>query len=190
MRNFAGANHKFRQTIVMTNLLRRFVILTMLALLTVAVGGCRFSWTLNGAALDYNVYKTVSIASFPIRTALVYPPLQTTFENELLDYVARNTRLQVTDPPADLQLEGEIVGYDLTPQAVTQDAYASQTRLTIKVRVVYTDNKSEKKSFDQTFQAYKDFDANQLLVDVQDQLCQQISEELVIQIFNATLGDW
>ena len=43
---------------------------------------------------------------------------------------------------------------------------------------------------DQTFQAYKDFDANQLLVDVQDQLCQQISEELVIQIFNATLGDW
>jgi len=174
----------------MTHILRRIFMIAMLALLTVSVGGCRFSWTLNGAAIDYNVYKTVAIGNFPIRTALVYPQLQTIFENELLDYVARNTRLQVTDPPADLQLEGEIVGYDLTPQAVTQDAYASQTRLTIKVRVKYTDNKSEKKSLDQTFQAYKDFDANQLLTDVQDELCQQLSEEIVIQIFNATLGNW
>ncbi|MCM1028754.1 MAG: LPS assembly lipoprotein LptE [Pseudoflavonifractor sp.] len=160
-----------------------FIPLLMLA-------GCRFSWTLNGSAIDYNVYKTVAIGNFPIRAALVYPPLQTTFETELLNYVSRNTRLQVTDAPADLQLEGEIVGYELTPQAVTQDAYASQTRLTIKVRVVYTDNKAENKSFDQTFSAFKDFDANQLLVDVQDELCQTLSEELIIQIFNATLGDW
>lgn len=159
-------------------------------LILLITGGCRFSWTLNGAAIDYNIYKTVSISNFPIRTALVYPPLQTIFENELLNYVSTNTRLQVVDTPADLQIEGEITGYSLTPQAVTQDAYASQTRLTIQVHIIYSDNKNEAKSFDQTFSAFKDFDANQLLTDVQDDLCQQLSEELVIQIFNATLGDW
>lgn len=29
-----------------------------------------------------------------------------------------------------------------------------------------------------------------MLTDVQDDLCQQISEELVDLIFNATLGNW
>ena len=151
---------------------------------------CRISFTLNGAAIDYNVYKTIHVGEFPIRAALVYAPLQTTFENELLNYIARNTRLQTTDGASDLSLEGEITQYSLSPQAVTEDAYASKTRLTIGVRVRYTDNKNDKNSIDQTFSAYRDFDATQLLIDVQDQLCQEISQELVELIFNSTLGNW
>ncbi len=151
---------------------------------------CRISYKLNGAALDYNVYKTVHISEFPIRAALVYPPLQQMFENALLDYVSRNTRLQEVDSNSDLELQGEITGYNLTPQAVTEDAYASQTRLTISVRVKYTDNKAQGKDVDQTFSAYRDFPASEMLNDVQDELCQQITKELVDLIFNATLGNW
>lgn len=87
-------------------------------------------------------------------------------------------------------MEGEITGYNLTPQAVTEDAYASKTRLTITVRLKYTNNKQENKDVDQTFSAYRDFDSSQMLTEVQDQLCQEISKELVQLIFNATLGDW
>jgi hypothetical protein len=153
--------------------------------------GCRISSKLNGSALDYTVYKTVSIGNFPIRAALVYPPLQQTFENALLDYVERNTRLHViTDGEADIQLDGEITTYNLSPQAVTDNAYASQTRLSIGVRVRYTDNKDEKNDVDQTFSAYRDFDSSEMLSDVQDQLCSEISDELVELIFNATLGNW
>jgi hypothetical protein len=130
------------------------------------------------------------VSNFPIRAALMYPPLQQTFENELLDYITRNTRLTTTDGNADISLEGEITGYTLTPQAVTEDAYASQTRLTITVRVKYTDEKNDRNDLDQTFSAYRDFDSSQLLTDVQDELCQQISKELVELIFNATLGNW
>lgn len=151
---------------------------------------CRISYKFNGAALDYNVYKTIYVSEFPIRAALVYPPLQQTFENDLLNYITRNTRLQTVTTNSDLSLEGEITGYNLTPQAVTEDAYASRTRLTITVRVKYTDNKNEKNNIDQTFSAYRDFDASQMLTDVQDELCNQISEELVNLIFNATLGNW
>lgn len=160
------------------------------ALLTLIAAGCRISYKLNGAALDYNIYKTVHIDNFPIRAALVYPPLQQMFENELLDYITRNTRLQTTDARSDLMLEGEITGYSLSPQAVTEDAYASKTRLTITVRVKYTDNKQENKDLDQTFSAYRDFDSSQMLTEVQDQLCEEICDELVLQIFNATLGNW
>ena len=160
---------------------------------TVAIGivtGCVPSYKLNGASLDYNVYKTVHVSEFPIRAALVYPPLQQTFENELLDYISRNTRLQTTDGASDLQIEGEITTYNLTPQAVTENAYASQTRLTIGVRVKYIDNRNEANDIDQTFTAYRDFDASLMLTDVQDELCQQICKELVDLIFNATLGNW
>ncbi len=160
-------------------------------ILTVAMPGCKPAYTLNGSAIDYTVYKTISVGNFPIRAALVYAPLQQTFENELLDYIARNTRLQVVDNPAsDLRLEGEITGYNLSPQAVTEDAYASKTRLTITVRVKYTDTRKEGNDIDQSFSAYRDFDATELLIDVQDQLCQEISKELIDLIFNATLGNW
>lgn len=166
--------------------------ITMLAIVAaLTFVGCRISYKLNGSALDYNVYHTISIGNFPIRAALVYPPLQTTFENALTDYVSRNTRLQTVDSGnADLQIEGEITGYALSPQAVGSDAYATKTRLTISVRIRYTDNRDEAKDMDQTFSAYRDFDASEMLSDVQDQLCTEISNELVELIFNATLGNW
>ena len=120
----------------------------------------------------------------------MYPPLQQTFENELLNYISKNTRLQTTDGNSDLEMEGEITGYNLTPQAVTENAYASMTRLTITVRLKYINNKEDNKDVDQTFSAYRDFPSSEMLTDVQDQLCEEISKELVELIFNATLGDW
>lgn len=176
---------------VSINKINRHVRLLVVGLMFVfAIPACRISYKFNGSALDYSVYKTIHVSEFPIRAALVYPPLQQTFENELLDYITRNTRLQVVDGASDLQLEGEITGYSLSPQAVTENALASQTRLTITVRLKYTDNKQENKNVDQTFSAYRDFDSSLMLTDVQDDLCQQISKELVELIFNATLGDW
>ena len=151
---------------------------------------CSISYKFNGAALDYTVYKTVQVSNFPIRAALVYPPLQQTFETELADYITRNTRLKTVDSGGDTQLEGEITGYALSPQAVTEDAYASKTRLTVTVRVKYTDNKNDKNNIDQSFSSYRDFDSSEMLTDVQDELCQQIAKELVDLIFNATLGNW
>ena len=170
--------------------IRSFVITIIAVIALVVAQSCRISYKLNGAALDYTVYKSIHVGEFPIRAALVYAPLQQTFENELLDYITRNTRLETTTGASDLELEGEITGYNLSPQAVTEDAYASRTRLTITVRVRYTDTKNEANSIDQSFSAYRDFDATEMLTDVQEQLCQEISKELVDLIFNATLGNW
>ena len=58
------------------------------------------------------------------------------------------------------------------------------------MRVKYTDNKEEGKDIDQSFSAYRDFPSTEMLTDVQDQLCDEISKELVDLIFNATLGNW
>lgn len=158
--------------------------------LLIPSAGCIPHYTLNGSSINYDIYKTVNVGDFPIRASLVYPPLQQTFENELLDYIQRNTRLNTVDGNSDLQLRGEITGYSLSPQAVGSDAYATETRLTITVHVIYTDSKNPSNNIDQSFSAYRQFDASLMLTDVQDELCQQISEELVTLIFNSTFGNW
>ncbi len=163
----------------------------ILALLVMLVAQGCISYKFNGASIDYNKYKTVSFANFPIRAALVYPPLQQVFQNKLQDVVTQQTRLQQVDNPnSNLRFEGEITNYSLSPQAVGDNAYATRTRLTISVRVHYIDNINEALSNDINVSAYRDFDANQLLIDVQDQLCEEISTELVDLIFNQTLGNW
>lgn len=160
------------------------------ALVLILAQSC-ISYKFNGASIDYNKYKTVSFANIPIRAALVYPPLQQLFQNKLQDVVTQQTRLhQVDNPNSDLRFEGEITNYSLSPQAVGENAYATRTRLTISVRIKYIDNINSALSNDINVSAYRDFDSNQLLIDVQDQLCEEISAELVDLIFNQTLGNW
>ena len=170
--------------------LKSFLRLLMVIPALLCLTGCTISYKFNGSAINYDIYRTIDISNFPIRAALVYPPLQQTFENKLLDYVTRQTKLQEIDGPADIELSGEITGYSLSPQAVGTDAYSTETRLTITVHVKYTDNKNPTNNIDQTFSAYRQFSSSIMLTDVQDDLCNQISEELVNLIFNATLGNW
>ena len=159
-------------------------------LLLIILTSCTISYKFNGAAIDYNTTKTISVAGFPIRAALVYPPLGPAFNEALKDIYTRQTRLSMVKTGGDLQVEGEITGYDLSPQAVTEDAYASQTRLTISVKVRYTNTKNPNLNVDQTFRAYRDFSSSQMLTQVQDELISQIVDELAELIFNATVGSW
>ncbi len=159
-------------------------------IILVLLSSCSISYKFNGASINYDTTKTISVANFPIKATLVYPPLEELFTNELKNSYTRQTRLQMVNSGGDLQLEGEITNYDLTPQAVTQDAYASQTRLTISVRVRFTNTKDPQYDFDQSFSGYKDFPSTQMLTDVQDELIKQITDELVDQIFNATVANW
>ena len=108
----------------------------LLAILLVMLTSCTISYKFNGASINYNLIKTISVSDFPIRAALVYPPLEEVFSNKLKDAYTRQTRLQMVDTNGDLQVSGEITGYNLTPQAVGTDAYATMTRLTISVKVI------------------------------------------------------
>lgn len=175
---------------LMKKKIRHILFTFLMCLPLLLAGGCVPRFTLNGSSINYDIYKTINISEFPIRAALVYPPLQQIFETKLMDAITKQTRLQIVDGNADMGLSGEITGYSLSPQSVGTDAYATETRLTITVRVKYTDNKVDNKTSDQSFSAYRQFSSSLMLTDVQEDLCNQISDELVNLIFNATLGDW
>lgn len=161
----------------------------LLLLLTLA-SSCTISYKLNGASIDYTTTKTISFEAFPIKAPLVYAPLAVNFNDELTGKFASQTRLEQVRQDGDLQISGAIIGYSLSPQAVKADAYAAQTRLTIKVKVKFVNKKNPSEDFEQEFSAYRDFDATRLLTDVQDELCNEMIKELVEQIFNATVANW
>lgn len=159
-------------------------------LLTVLFSSCSLSYKFNGASIDYSLTKTILISEFPNQAPLVYPPLEQRFNEELKDLFTRSTRLQFVRQNADLEMEGEIVGYELTPLAVQEDSFASETRLTLTVRMRYRNNKEEGKDQEQNFSAYRNFPADRMLTDVQDQLIGELVKEIVDQIFNATMSNW
>lgn len=165
---------------------RGLFILTILLI----AASCSISYKFNGASIDYTKVKSISISEFPNQAPLVYPPLSQLFTEKLKDKYIRQTRLKQVSQNGDLALEGEITGYELTPQAIREDAYASQTRLTITIRVRYSNRVTPTDDFEQSFSAYRDFDATKMLQDVQDDLCTQIVEELTDQIYNATVAKW
>ncbi|WP_245832427.1 LptE family protein [Massilibacteroides vaginae] len=152
--------------------------------------GCSISYTLNGASIDYTKTKSITIRDFPNQAPLVYPPLAQNFTEGLKDKYIRQTRLQIVTDNGDLYLEGEITGYDLVQLAVKEDAYASQTQLTITVRVRYRNQANPEEDFEQTFSANRPFDNNLMLQDVQDGLCEEIIAEIADQIYNATVANW
>lgn len=161
-----------------------------LSILIILVQSCTVAYKFNGASIDYNKVKTFTITEFPIKAALVYAPLSQEFTEGLRDIFNRQTRLRPVKQNGDLTLEGEITGYNLTPQAVKENAYASETRLTVTVRVKFTNKLDPKQSFDQSFSAYRDFSSTKMLTQVQDQLLKEIVDELTDNIYNASVANW
>ncbi len=159
-------------------------------LIAFILSACTISYKFNGASIDYTKVKTISIKDFPNQAPLVYPPLSQQFTEGLKDIYIRQTRLNMVRDNGDLDLEGEITGYDLTQLAVKENAFASQSKLTITVKVRYSNRTNPDEDFEQTFSAYREFSNTQMLQDVQDALCSEMIKEIADQIYNATVANW
>ena len=150
--------------------LRCAIVLSMILL----GNACVISYKFNGASIDYSTTKTISIADFPNVAPLVYAPLSNNLSDGIRDLFQRQTRLEQVRRGGNLEIEGEITGYALTPMAVSADSYAAETKLTITIKVRFTNNIAPEESFEKTYTAYQTFDASQMLNDVQDELVNQM----------------
>lgn len=161
-----------------------------LLLLIFVVSSCRISYSFRTASIDYDLTKTLTIGRFINQAPLVYPPLEQRFNESMIDMFTRNTKLQLVDQNGDMEIEGEIVGYQLTPLAVQEDAFASETRLTMTVRMRFRNNKTDAPQMEETISANRTFSSNSVFDSVQDQLINELIDEIVDQIFNATMANW
>lgn len=154
------------------------------------ISSCGISYKLNNAKLDYSIYKTIAIGDFQNRAALVYPPLYQEFNDKLKNAYANQTRLQIVPQNGDYNIEGAIVGYSLQQLAVGSDGFSAQTRLIMSVNVRFSNTKNSQEDFDRNFSAQKEFPASTSFESVQAQLVTEMVDEIVDQIFNATVASW
>jgi len=154
------------------------------------MSGCSISYKFNGANINYETTHSISISDFPNNAPMVNPTLSNALSEGIRDIYQRQTRLQVLSKGGDLELEGEIVGYDITQGAISADSYASESKLTIRVTVHFTNNIYPEESFDKTYSVFRTFDASRLLTDVQDELCNAMITEIAENIYNDTVAKW
>ena len=165
-------------------------LILIICLSSFLLSSCKISFKFNGSNLDYTKTKTISIADFPNKAELVYPPFSQQFSEALKDVYIKQTRLQLLKKAGDLNLEGEIVGYQLTPMAIGADSYSSQTKLTVTIKVRFSNNKTPQDDFDRTYTAFRTFDSSKLLTTVQDELLKVMIAEIVDNIYNDTVAKW
>ncbi len=171
---------------------KKIVHLLSAATLLVVVAACSVSYGFTGiSTINYDKVKTITISDFPIKSEYVYAPLATRFNEELKDIFIRQTRLKLVNRNGDLQIDGEITGYNQYNQAVQADGYSSQTKLTITINVNFANNTDHKDDFEnRQFSAFRVYESTKLLTEVQDQLIAEMTKEIADQIFNATVANW
>ncbi|HRH34557.1 MAG TPA: LptE family protein [Catalimonadaceae bacterium] len=152
-------------------------------------------YSFTGASIAPDV-KTISVLNFGDKSANSPPYLAQTFAEKAREYYQRNTSLTLANRDGDLNLEGTIMQYGLSPVAPTGAPggtgveRAAQTRLTISVRVKFTNVKNKLQNFDQNFSFYADFDQSKSLSAVERELIEQISDQIILDIFNKTVANW
>lgn len=156
----------------------------------IVLSACAISYKFNGASIDYSKTKTIQIDPFPIRSAYVWAPMQSIFNNRLTDIFAQQTKLRQVKRGGDLVIAGEIVGFDQFNKGVASDGYSQQVQLKMTVNVRFTNNKNHIEDFEQQFSATAEYDATQQLINVQEELVTQMTKDITDQIFNATVANW
>ena len=163
----------------------------LFSLCAVLLTGCgvAIKYSLSGASIPPDA-KTFSVAYFPNNATMVSPILSSTLTEALVDIFTRRTRLTQVDEGGDFAFEGEITNYTSTTSSVSSDEYALLNRLTITVKVRFTNALDESMSFNRTFTAFEDYESTQLLTEVEETLIPLIVDKLVTDIFQASASNW
>lgn len=171
---------------------RIFLYISLFGLICTAVllSACSVSYKFNGASIDYTKTKTIQIKDFPIRSAYVWGPMASIFNNELRDIFGKQTKLIQVKRNGDLQIEGEITQYQQRNKSVSADGYSAQTELSMTVNVRFTNTKKHDEDFERTFTATQSYESTRNLNSVQEELVTQMTQDICDQIFNATVANW
>jgi hypothetical protein len=112
------------------------------------------------------------------------------FNNSISDKYNSQTKLRQVKRDGDLMLSGEISSYDQTNKSVSADGYSSMVQLRMTVKVKFTNNKKHEQDFEKSFSASREYDSSQQLSAVQEELVQQMIDDIIDQVFNATVATW
>ena len=173
--------------------LRIFSLILSLFLIGLGSGCGVYSFT--GASITPDI-KTITISTFYNNAPLGPSNMSVLFTENIKDYFQQNTSLELVDANGDLQIDGFISNYTITPVAATtgsqgQADFSALSRITITVSASYINIKDPSFDFDKTFSFFRDFDNNTTnLASDEEAFVEEIFDQIVLDIFNASVANW
>lgn len=146
-------------------------------------------YSFTGASISPDV-KTVSIDFFESYAPLAPPTASQLFTEALKDIFLSQTNLVLVQSDGDLQFEGSIINYQANPMAIQGNETAALTRVTMTVKVKFTNQKDETQNFDTDFSRFEDFESSQDLSAVEEEILNSINDQLTQDIFNKSVTNW
>ncbi len=159
-----------------------------LSLILLGITACSGGYSFTGGSVGEA--KTIAVSYFPNKAALVNPNLSIQLTEAIKDIFVQQTPLELTDGNADMVVEGSIVSYDVKPISAQGNETTSQSRFTIGISVIFTNNVEPDKSFTARFSRYRDYSSENLFADVENTLVEEINRELAEDIMNRAIANW
>ena len=154
------------------------------------ISGCKIS--LDGASIG--TLKTVNVTVFENNAPLVVSTLSTQLAEDFKTRIRNQTSLSITTNDPQATFSGNITGYDIRPVALQDNAnrqnIAGANRLTIRVNVKYVNNLDPKRSFEESFERFKEFKLTGNLQTQEPGLIKDVTAQLVEDIFNRAFAQW
>lgn len=167
---------------------RQLLMPVLLALAAMTAVSCGI-YSFTGTSIQPDV-KTVTINYFEYKALRVNPSFSSAITDALQEKFRKLTRLEQVPQEGDLEIVGEVTGYDIRAMGVTANETAAQNRLTVSIKIYFTNRKYPEDDMEKSFSAYADFDASQSLDAVEQALCDEIIEKLCEDVFNSTVANW
>ena len=170
--------------------MKKLLSTLLFAVTLLTLGGCSGGYSFTGASIPPGA-KTISVATFPNFAPTVNPQLSKMLTEELTMMFSSQTSLDVMSTEGgDLHVEGEIVGYDTRAAALSSNDEVSMNRLTVTIKVRFTNNIDPEANFEQQFSRYRDYAASLDFSAVENSLLDEIVTELCEDIFNKAVVNW
>ena len=150
---------------------------------------CSGGYSFTGASIPPGA-KTLSVATFPNNASTVNPQLSQKLTEGLRQMFSSQTPLTVTTADGDLQVEGQIIGYDTRAAALSSNDEVSTNRLTITIKVRFTNSIDPEANFEQQFSRYSDYPASKDFSAVENSLVDEIVTDLCEDVFNKSVVNW
>ncbi len=150
---------------------------------------CKVNYGFKGISIPPEA-KTISIAFFQNNAAMASPSESQKFTEKMRDMVSSQTNLALTKQNGDLQFEGAIVDYAVSPVAVQSTDQAALNRLTVTINVKYINSIDQSKSFNQNFQRFYDYSSSKTLSAIESEALDEINRQIAEDVFQKAFNNW
>lgn len=164
------------------------IIPTILVLfLLTGCKSCKYS--LSGINIPADV-KTLSVTYFTNKATMVNPSLSQKFTEGLKDKFLKQTSLTIVTADGDYRLSGFITDYKTEPVATSSSTGAVKNRFTLSVAVVFECPNHKEMNFTETITKFQEFPATETFQSIENSLAEEVSNQIIQEIFNKVALKW